>query len=270
MYACDFRYDGKLLSEYGFVVCEIDGDNGVDRVEVGADITFNKVSRFSGKKHSLTSTEFGDCLTTTFDICYLPDGVNPTVIDSVTYRTIAAWLNRRDFHRFELINDQGIYYNASFTLNKILCDDMLYGIELTLETDSPFAYREKVEKQFEVTDSSEQTITIKAYEDLGDIGGYIYPSMTITCNEAGNLVVKSSTNDSEMRINNVSAGEVITVDGDTLEVSTSLDSHKLYDDFNFDFFRLSQHSMEAENKFTVTPKSTVVISYTPMVKDSPT
>ena len=62
MYACDFEYDGQYLSDYGFVICNLNGTSDFDTVSAGSRITFNTVSRHRGKMYSLTGTQYDDAL----------------------------------------------------------------------------------------------------------------------------------------------------------------------------------------------------------------
>ena len=73
MRAIDFNYDGKSLSSYNFIVCDFNFSEGANEVDAGSTLTFNKVSRNYGKTYSLSSTQYNECITTTFDICKNPD-----------------------------------------------------------------------------------------------------------------------------------------------------------------------------------------------------
>ena len=56
MYALDFEYDGRYLSDYGFVICNFGGASDMDVVSAGSKITFNSVPMSFGKRISLTGT----------------------------------------------------------------------------------------------------------------------------------------------------------------------------------------------------------------------
>lgn len=62
MYATDFEYAGQFLSDFGFIVCNFDGDKGWESISAGSEITFNKVSKNQGKVHSLTDTRYNNCM----------------------------------------------------------------------------------------------------------------------------------------------------------------------------------------------------------------
>ena len=121
MRAYDFEYDSIRLSDLGMTLCSFDS-LGVETVSNGSEITFNTVSTLGGSKHELTSSQYDDCITATFQICNnLCD--NPTEqISLEKSRDIMRWLNRKSFHKFKLIDYDGeysgIYFEASFNVSK--------------------------------------------------------------------------------------------------------------------------------------------------------
>jgi len=77
LYALDFEYDGRRLSDYGFIICDFNFSSGATNASIGSKITFNKVSRHHGRTHSLLSTQYDEMLTSTFHICK-----NPNIFDA--------------------------------------------------------------------------------------------------------------------------------------------------------------------------------------------
>ena len=53
MCSYDFEYDGRYLSEFGFIICDFSHSSGPDSVTAGSNISFNTVSRTDGKKRNL-------------------------------------------------------------------------------------------------------------------------------------------------------------------------------------------------------------------------
>lgn len=272
MYAIDFKYDNRYLSSYGFMICHFDASNGANVSDAGAKITFKKVSRNNGKSYSLTSTNYDECITATFDICKNPDLYNyeDREISSEEYRNLVRWLNRREFLKFQAFNensniDDFCYYNASFNINKIKIGEKLYGLRLTLETDKPFGYGQTQTVEWEISDSS----TTKFIKDMSNEIGYTYPDMTITCNTNGDLSIANDTEDCIMIIKNCSKGEVITINGESQIITTTYDSHDISNDFNYDFFKIGNTIDNRNNKVSVSMPCKIVIKYTPVIKDIP-
>lgn len=270
MYAMDFEYDGRYLSDYGFIICTLGGSSDFDVVSAGSKITFNKVARHRGKIHSLSGTRYDDCVTATFDICKNPDLFDDLRIGKEEYRELMRWLNRNEFKRFWLLGagydePDCCYFNASFNVDKVLVNRELVGLELTMETDKPFGYAPERYVSWTITDTTKTYVL----NDSSDEIGFIYPNMKITCNGSGNLTVYNELEDCTMVINNCSAGEVITVDGSAQIITSSLSSHRLYDDFNFEFFRIGNTINDRMNRVSVSIPCKLEIRYSPIIKDTP-
>lgn len=263
MKALDFEYDNIFLSDLGFMLCKFDS-GGVDTVSNGSEITFNTVSTLRGTKHELTSIEYGDCLTSTFQICSnLCDGRGEE-ISLEDSRDVMRWLNRKGFHKFRLLDDEysGIYFEASFNVSKIEIDGRLYGFELEMFTNRPFAIAEPVTVKFD----AEAGEVLKVYSKSDD-EGYVYPNMEITVIESGNLTITNYMENRKMIINNCVAGEVITIEYPM--ISSSLGDGrdtKIQNDFNWVFFRLASTFKNKLNEIEVSLPCEIKLTYSPIVK----
>lgn len=273
MRATDFEYDNQCLSDRGFIICDFDLSNGVNEVDAGSTITFNKVARNKGKQNSLTSTQYDECITATFDICKDPSiyDVDEMEISTEEFRDIMRWLNRKEFLKFHIIDNNddfeqdSCYYNASFNINKIEISKKLYGLRLKLETDCPFGYgREQITSWIfgDVDD-------IKILNDMSDEIGYIYPTVIITCNKDGDISLCNETENCTTSIRNCRAGEVITLHGDTQIISTTCSDHDICNDFNYVFFRIGNTLDNRVNRIYATSPCSVVIRYVPIIKIAP-
>ena len=269
MYALDFEYDGQRLSDHGFVICNFGGGtSNFDTVSAGSKITFNKVSRNRGAVYSLTGTKYEECITTTFTICKDPTSNDDLLINGAECRTLMRWLNRREFLRFCFLDDQEretYYYNASFNVNKIMVNRELFGLELTMEADRPFALGPTVKESWTVSNTALPYIL----NDVCDEVGSICPTVKITCLEAGTMTLHNSMGDVTTVIKNCTQNEVITIHGDTQIIETSMNSHKLYRDFNFEFFRIGNTIGSRSNSITASIKCNIELSYDPIIKNSP-
>lgn len=272
MYALDFEYDGHYLSDYGFIICDFDGSTGVQTASAGSNLTFNVASRRSGKKYGLIGTKYEERIQSVFHICKDPEKYDDMRISNADYRDLMRWLNRREFLKFKVIyphkddpSKVDCYFNASFNVGKITIGEILYGLELTMETDSPFGYGEEI-VYYNVTDyyGSEHIV-----HDMSDEIGTSYISMTITCSSAGNLVIKNTTTDCTTIVNNCKAGEIISIDGDALTIASSDPLHKICRDFNFVFPTISNTFTQRENRIAVSLPCTLEIRYAPIIKDIP-
>lgn len=274
MRAIDFEYDNRYLSDYGFIICDFNFGSGANEIDAGSTITFNKISRHSGKKYSLSSTQYDECITTSFDICKNPDIYDPEdmEISNDEYIDIMRWLNRREFLKFQVIDDGNdnferdtCYYNASFNIDKIKINEKLYGMRLKMETDKPFGYGQEQSVSWTFSDSN----VSKILSDISDEIGYIYPNVIITINRNGDLSLYNELENCTTVIKNCKVGEVITLDGDTHIITTTYISHDVCNDFNYEFFRIGNTINNRNNRISVSLPCNVVIKYTPIIKDTP-
>lgn len=259
MKAIDFEYDSLCLSDFGMMLANFD-NKGIDTVNL-PEITFNTVSSQGGIKHHLTSAQYDDYATFTLQICKnLCDG-SSFEISLQELDDLARWLNRKSFHKFRLIEDDysGISCNASFNISKIQLDGKVIGIELEGVTDSPLMYRDPVTITFDMEPGVAKDIYNKSSEP-----GHIYPNMIIEVKEAGNLKLHNAFEDRDMIINNLEAGEVITIEYPM--IFTSVSSHKIQKDFNFYFFRLASSFRSRLNTIDASLSCNISLTYSPLVK----
>lgn len=261
MKAFDFEYDGINLSDKGFVICNF-GSKGLDTVSNGSTITFNTISTFGGSKHELTSVEYEDCLTTTIQICKNYCSSDVKEISSTEFRELTKWLSRKKFLKFKILDEDYIdlYFEAAFNISRIEIDGRLFGLELEVFTNRPFALKEP------------KTITIKntikngtySLNDISYEEGYIYPFTEITVSESGNLNIYNAIEDRNTYIANCVAGEVITMDYPVIQSSVS--SHNIQNDFNYNFFRVANTFENSRNDLTISIPCTIKVKYSPIVK----
>lgn len=261
MKSFDFEYDGMRLSDKGFIICKF-GSNGTETVSNGSYITFNTVSTMKGAKHELTSSEYSDCLTTIFQICKHPCLSESEEVSVEEVREIMKWLNRKEFHKFKLINAEyiDIFFEASFNVSKIESDGKVYGFELEMVTNRPYALQEPILIYLKNIVPNGQ----KRFYSKSDEEGYIYPNMEITIAEDGDFELYNSLEDRTMRIANCKVGEVIRVNYPVIE--SSLKDHKIQNDFNWKFFRIATTFREKANDVTISIPCTIKMIYSPVVK----
>lgn len=267
MYASDFEFDNKYLSDFGFVICDYNYNGGIEEIESGSKITFNKVAQNSGKKYLLSSTQYDECITATFDICKNPClySTKEMKITEEEYRNLIRWLNRRNFFRFRFIDSIGekdiVYYNASFNISQLYNDGVLYGIRLVMETDSPFGYGVEKTHKFNITEENQE---ISIY-DMSDEIGFIYPDVKIVCKHSGTLSIKNITENCESIIKNCLAGEVIKLHGSTNIISSSV-TRNIADNFNYDYFRIGNTPNNRKNRIVVSTPCELIVTYSPIIK----
>lgn len=257
----DFEYDGRTLSSFGFVLCRF-GSGGTDTISNGSLISFNTVSSLYGQKYELASTQYDECISATFQICIDPCSLDFREITVDEMRKIMRWLNRKGFHKFKLVDPEytNIFFEASFNVNRVEFDGRLYGFELEMTTNSPFAHMEPFTTTLNFANADDEREIVSASDDEG----FIYPDVEITVNSDGDLSLYNEFEDRTTFIKGCTNGEVIKMRYPIIE--TSVPNHKIMDDFNWIFFRLANTFDDNVNHVTASLPCTIKIRYSPIVK----
>ena len=263
MKSYDFEYNGLNLSDFGFMICSF-GSEGLQTISNGSQITFNTVSTFNGAKYELTSTEYENCLESVFQICKNPCNSNSLEISIDELRILSKWLNRKEFYKFKILNDEylNIYFEASFNISRIEMNGKIYGLELEMITNRPFALQEPKKVVIKNLVANGEKIV----KDYSDVEGYTYPDVEITINESGNLSIYNAIEDRTTFIANCVAGEVIKMNYPIIE--SSIPSHEIQNDFNWNFFRIANTFRNNINKLIISLPCTIELSYSSPIKVS--
>lgn len=256
----DFEYDGQTLSSWGYIVCIFDQSDGVDVIESGDAISFEKTPVQNGVVFELTNTKHEECITSTFDICKDPDVFDDLIISDHEYRKLSRWLNRKEFFRFKPLDDEleNCFYDASFNVNKIKIADKLVGLELKMETNRPFGYNH-ISYKFSLDSNTTKTI----YDESDEIG-YLYPKMKIEILEDGDLTLNNSFDNSNMTIRNCKKDEVITINYPV--ICSNFSEHRIQNDFDWKFLRISNTYDNRINTISSTIACNIRLAYDPIVK----
>lgn len=262
MKAYDFSYGDKNLSDFGFILCNFGGSKGLETVSDGCQITFNTVPVLGGSTHNLTSTEYEECLEDVWQICKHSCNGDIQEITESEHREITKWLNRKKFLKLKIFDEShiDIYYKAVFNVSKIKIDGRLFGFELEVKTNAPFAFKEPM------TINISNTV-IDGKHSINDISheeGYIYPHTEIMITENGNLKIHNAIEDRDTYVANCVIGEVITMDYPVIQSSVS--SHKIENDFNWNFFRVANTYDNSRNDLTISLPCSIKVIYSPIVK----
>lgn len=263
MYATNFTYDGVTLASKGYILCEFSsGDN----TRSGSKISFQTVPVNKGQKVLMADARYDECLTTTLHICKNMCNISNQENLKLTpaeVSDLSRWLNKKAFKSmiFDATGWSDIIFEASFNISTVEIGGEIYGLELEMITNRPFAV--KTERTVTLTfTAGAQTQT---FEDTSDEIGYIYPnSLEVTCGANGNLNFNLEA-DRRTIVNNCTSGEKITFTYPT--ISSSNDEHTtLFDDFNYVFPRISNTAEERTVEVITSMACTMVIKYNPIIK----
>lgn len=263
MIVTDFIFDGVALSSLGYMIVDLNSSGGF-REAANATRTFQNVSMFNGKFMPFTVTTYADRLEFNFDIIKLTcNGSDGYIIHTDEARYLMRWLARPKAYKFKMVCDEyaNVFFEGSFNVTDIFVGDDRIGLRLTFVTNRPFGTHTPLlfTKTFESTDDFLDIV------DISDDAGSIYPYIMIKCNEGGNLCLSNSFDERDMIINGCSEGETIIIT-EELILGTDNPLHKIQNDFNYEFLKISNNYYDRLNRITCTMKCDVTISYQPVAK----
>lgn len=243
----DFIFDGMQLSDLGYIA--IQQDRG-DLVDVSA-MKFETIKAARSDINRRVSYTYDSNYSTTFSImkssCDNPDDdyMNNDEISELT-----RWLARKQYKWFREIDDDEenndeIWYMVQNQVRKEYAGDKVCGLEITVEANTPYGFT----RETTFTSDGERYFSVAIHSDEE---GYIYPSVQIVCGGAGDLVLHNENENRSMSIRNCSANEVITIDGDTLQITSSIQDRDFTNDFNYVFPRFVNEYGKMTNEFEIT------------------
>ena len=267
MYAYNFEYDGKLLSDFGFIICHFDQSSGASNADAGSEINFTTASSHSGKRQYAVGTAYKQCLSTTFQICKDPHLYNGEidVITAEEFRNLSRWLL---FHAYDWCEPEvkRPWVRASFSLRRIDVGGETVGIELEATTDSPFGYGDEIIKTIEFEQGALEVELYDRNDEIGDC----YPELTVTCGASGTWSLDNDITGCHCEVKNCVSDEVLTFSGESMIIGTSSVTHELTlaNDFNYDYFRFANTIDNRENIITASMPCVVELRYRPILKDT--
>ena len=201
MKATDFEFNNRRLSEFGMVLCQFGGSKGLETITDGAVTSFTTVPTMNGSKHNLTSVGYEECLEATWEICKHSCNGDIQEITPVEHRNLTAWLCRKKFLKLKILDESNIdlYHEAKIDVSRIEIDGKLYGLELNIQTNRPFALKEAKAISI-VCEEGKEVYGWKKYQTDPEIVmlGYVtstdenaYPQGKV--NENGNVIEGSHT-----------------------------------------------------------------------------
>ena len=107
--------------------------------------------------------------------------------------------------------------------------------------------------------NNKYSINDSSYEE-----GHIYPYTQITVEEDGDLDIYNAIEDRHTIIKNCKVNEVITMDYPV--ITSSLSTHDIQNDFNYNFFRIANTYDNSRNDLTISLPCSIKVEYSPIVK----
>lgn len=264
MYTTDFEYDKKRLSEFGMILCSFNGASSIEAVSSGADLTLNQAKPSGYDRFNLYSAAYDTPYTATFQICKNPciyHSIDELFLSPQEVSKVQTWLCRNHYNKFKINQDgyRNIFWNAAFTSKQLNLNGKIVGLELTMYTDSPYAYYDEITHHFSFPQQNTHS-----FFNLSDKEGYLYPDLEIKILQAGSLSIILSNRTT--LIKGCSYGETITINGTSQMISSSRPEHEqIAKDFNFVFPRITRTYQDNKNKITANLNCEITLTYSPIV-----
>lgn len=259
----NFTFNNKQLTDFNCRMCSFSASGDVETSDYPT-ITFNVVEVAGNDMFRKTSAKYEGALQSSpiqicKDICQTDDE-NKYFTQQET-RAIYKWLDIRDYKKFTIDNElfENVYFIGGFTsIAPVKHAGRIIGFELIFTADRPYGLSDDITETFSLSGSN----LIKTIENDSDDLSSVYPKyLKITIKQAGDLTITNSLDDRTFGIKNCENNEVITIDCVNRIIQTSSDTHNVYDDFNYNFFRLMQTETDTENEFTFSLPCDVEMTY---------
>ena len=253
-----FDYANELCENYGLKICFFDGFTP-DSVG-GSELSADQVHIVGTDEFVIVNNSYSSTITYTFQVGKFNDNCEVVAMTANEYSQINRWLNRKEDHKLKFDADsyENIYWIGRFNCKPIKVKNEIYGIELTFISTYPYGFEDNLRqiykgKRFTIYNNSDEV-------------GTLYPTVQITCNEAGDLSLENDLDNEIMIIKNCSVGEVISIDSKYRTITTDNKSHNIYNDFNWNYPKICNSYDMRFNNYTSSLNITFVVDYSPVRK----
>ena len=252
----DFIYDGKALSDFGYMVLFENTDESIPVSEM-------KFSEIKGSRSDVSqqvSYSYENNYSCTFTVIKNLCNTNEKdeFLTNNDVEELTRWLARKTYKWFKFIDDDDddeIWYQAQFSIHKEYVGDDVFGLSLTLNTNAPFGFTREIIVNPAIRNNS---FSVPVYSDEE---GYIYPDVVVTMADAGELVITNTAESRETTLKNCVVDEVITFYGQNINQIISTSTHDYAKDFNYNFPRFFTEYGDNTNQFTVNLDCTIKLIY---------
>lgn len=247
-----FIFNNRSLSDLGMMICYFDSVDNIETVE-SPTITFNVVQNNSDDSFRPTYTSYDGTLESNeICICKIDCTGNNRFFTRDEVREVYRWLDTKSFRKFTIQNDdmfEDIYFIGGFTqINQVKHFGNVLGFKIKFTSQYPYGLSEDIRYAKTITENDNTFNVVNNSDDVKPV----YPSnLKITIMKDGNLTIKNSLDNEMFGIKNCLNGETITVDCISKIIETDKSAHDIFNDFNYNYFRLLRNDETDNNKLTV-------------------
>lgn len=240
--AKDFTFCNKKLSDFGFMIANIDGS--LDDSASCGNVELITARPPMNTKNIIHGVSYGDPIKLEFQVvkydhsrCICSE--NP--VTNEEQENLMRWLVKTSYNYINF-DDGDVYFNVIINVTPKKVGGVIRGFEITATNDSVYSYS----KPYSYYYFAGKHI----FTDASSVIGYIYPNLVIEVNNDGEISIEVE-GDKKMTISNCVQGEIITVDCENGIIESSLASHNLSQDFNFQFIRFCNTEETRENTINI-------------------
>ncbi|MCI9077320.1 MAG: hypothetical protein HFH68_00145 [Lachnospiraceae bacterium] len=273
MIATDFEFNGVKASDVNLAIVDFNSPSREGVVSSGGKITFNSSKAVNSHKWNFHGSHYEEQLSFSFQVARinlerLPQEVLPASPYEKAY--YMRWLCRKDGYKYLRFLQNGyesIFYNSKIDLEWINYGGCTYGAELTVTCDAPFGY--SLLQSYEARLSSGNSFTI--YNDSDETGSVMPQLIEIEILTDGDFRLSNSLDpllmvnyldlSGDTVIKGCKKGEVITINGITKQIATSLLSHDVSNSFNYVYPRLIKYPITQLSSWADAYEKCTVIIY---------
>lgn len=243
IYADDFVFNGVRLSQFGMRLCSFESAS-LEKTSSGSSIEMNTSKPPLSHRWNYYSQEYDAPLKFTVQMTK----ANHKPISPTEQAAVSRWLIRKDgYKEFQFDSEDfiDILFHANATsLNNLCIAGNVVGMEASFICDAPFGYSRPVHKEF-----SQKSFQVNVNSD--EIG-YLYPVVTISVEEDGDLELKNLSDGNHItKIAGCTAGERIYLDNESKIITSSVETHNIPDCFNWKWVRLIRSDSVTKNRIEV-------------------
>lgn len=245
--AKDFTFCDKKLSDFGFIIANIDGSLDDSASAGNVELITSRPSM--SEKNIVHGISYGDPITLTFQIVKFDFDkciCSETPVTFTEQQNLMKWLIKTNYNYMYFDNKPETSFNVVMKVTPKKIGGNIYGFEITAINDSIYSY----------TNELTFSVNNNGFLCLNNSSGYIYPKVTITAIADGDVSV-GIEGDRTSTILNCIKDEVITIDSENCTIVSSSGLHNLSTDFNFEFFRV----MDGNIKKSIVENAKVSMTY---------
>lgn len=248
-----FVFDGIACDEYG-IMCVTFSSPALETISA-QESELETEKSISGNIFHIISQEYTQPLTFTIQI--VKKDFSP--ISSIQERALKKWLCQRGKYKPICVLEKryaDIWFFANINNPKsiYICDTV--GMEFTVTTNAPFGFSDIRDKKWTMDGND----TIEDFYVDNDEELPIYPDLKITMNDSGTLTLINESiigADNTLNLENLKSGEIITLECGYPHISSSIQSHNIFNDFN----KFWPYLIDGYNRFTVDKACTLEFQY---------